>query len=312
MNDLIRSAIAAEAEERVDSRTVLAELHKAKKRRKPLGLIIGVASLTAAAAAAAVIIPTAVKKTDASPATNPPATVTAQNVLLLGLDSYGFTDTIVYARFETDGSVSAVSLPRDVWTGGAGGQKINHLFQEDPAKLTDAVEKMTGTKVDHYAAVKMSELGKVADAVGGVEICLTAPAKDQFSGVDLPAGRSTVKGEQALAFLRQRYGLRNGDLDRIKRHQAFLTALAAKITKENALPVAREIGRTIHVDQGWDVLEFAQRFRGPVKIRTATLPVGPEEITSTGAGFVVDQAQAKQFVEKQFGGGAPAEPGCVS
>ncbi|GAA3688931.1 hypothetical protein GCM10022267_89640 [Lentzea roselyniae] len=312
MNDLIRSAIAAEAEERVDYRTVLAELHKRKKRRKPFGLIVGVATLTATAAAAALIIPTAVKKTDAAPATNPPATVTAQNVLLLGLDDHEHTDTMVYARFETDGSVNVVSLPRDAWTGGAGGKKINGLFLDDPKSLTDAVERMTGTKVDHYAAVRMSEFGKIADAVGGVEICLTAAAKDKFSGADLPAGKSTVKGDQALAFLRQRHGLPMGDLDRIKRHQAFLTALAAKITKENALPLAREIGRTIRVDQGWDVLEFAQRFQGPVKIRAATLPVGDSVSTSTGTGFVVDPAQAKQFVEKQFAGGEPSQPGCVS
>ena len=37
MNDLIRQAIASEADEAVDSRTVLAELHRRKKRSKPLG-----------------------------------------------------------------------------------------------------------------------------------------------------------------------------------------------------------------------------------------------------------------------------------
>jgi LCP family protein required for cell wall assembly len=312
MNDLIRSAIAAEAEERVDSRTVLAELHKRKKRRKPFGLIVGVATLTAAAAAAAVIIPTAVKKTDASPATQqaPPA-VAAETVLLIGTDDVNNTDALVFARFEPDGSASVISLPRDTFVGSAR-DKINSLYREGPRKLTDAVTHMTGVKVDHFAAIKMSDFGKIATAVGGVEVCLSAATKDPISGVNLQAGRHVLDGDQALAFLRQRHGLPNGDLDRVKRHQAFLTQLAAKITKDNAPALARVIGGSIEVDEGWDVLEFAQRFQGPVKIRAATLPVGDSIERGGQFGFAPDPAQTKQFVEKQFAGGEPAQPGCVS
>lgn len=306
MNDLIRQAIAAEAEERVDSRTVLAELHRRTKRPKPLGLIVGVATLTAATAAAAVIIPTTLKKTDASPAVAP--SPTAQNVLLLGTDDYNLTDAIVFARFGEDGSVSAVSLPRDI---AADGGKLNRLYPESPKKLTDAVEKLTGAKVDHYAEIRTSEFGKVAQAVGGVEVCLVAAARDPQTGASFPAGRQTLTGDQALAFLRQRMGLALGDLDRVKRHQAFLTGLAAKITKDNALPLAREISTSIKVDAGWDVLEFAQRFQGPLKIRTATLPVGDTVDVGSGQGFVVDPEQAKQFVGKQFGGEVPEGADCV-
>jgi LCP family protein required for cell wall assembly len=310
MNDLIRQAIAAEAEERVDSRTVLAELHKRKKSRKPFGLIVGVATLTAAAAAAAVIIPATIKKTEAAPATQPPAAAAvAQNVLLIGTDDTGNTDALVFARFEGDGSaVSVVSLPRDVFMGT---EKINGLFRDNPAKLTTAVQSLTGAKVDHYAAIRMSEFGRIAQLVGGVEVCLSAPAKDKYSGVDLPAGRQTIAGEQALAFLRQRHQLEQGDLDRARRHQVFLAGLAAKITKDNALALARGVGGSIKVDDGWDVLEFAQRFQGPLKIRAATLPVGEPAQRETGFGFEVDPAQAKQFVEKAFAGDVPAGDECA-
>ena len=43
------------------------------------------------------------------------------------------------------------------------------------------------------------------------------------------AGVQTIEGVQALAFVRQRYGLPNGDLDRIVRQQAFLSGLAHKV-----------------------------------------------------------------------------------
>jgi LCP family protein required for cell wall assembly len=307
MNDLIRQAIAAEAEERVDARTVMAELHKRKK--KPLGLMIGVATLTVAAAAAAVIIPTTIKKTDAAPAAQPPAS-TAENVLLLGTDDVGNTDAIVFARFEADGSASVISLPRDIYAG-SGTDRINGLYQADPHRLTSAVEDLTGAKVDHYAAIRMSEFGTITSAVGGVEVCLTKAVKDIHTGARFEAGKQVLQGEQAVLFLRQRNNLVHGDLDRVKRQQAFLASLASKITKDNAATLARAVRGSIKVDAGFDVLEFAQRFQGPVKIRTTTLPVGEPVERGGQSGFAPDPGQSKQFVDGYFGGNGAAETGCV-
>ncbi|WP_394615808.1 LCP family protein [Lentzea sp. JNUCC 0626] len=306
MNDLIRQAIEAEAGERVDSRTVLANLHKAKKR-KPLGLIIGVATLTAAAAAAAVIIPTTIKKTDAAPAASTPE---PQNVLVIGTDGWHHADSLVLARVEGDGSATLVSLPRDMFVGSSA-DRFNSLYMRDPRKLTDAVEQLTGARIDHWAAINMTAFGQVAAAVGGVEVCLKAPVKDQYSGVDLPAGKQQISGDQALAFLRQRQGLPNGDLDRVKRQQAFLAGLAAKLGGDKALMMAQQVKETIQVDEGFDVVGFAARFQGPVKIRTATLPVAESVARDSTYGYAVEPAQARQFVEKQFGGAAPVQDGCV-
>ena len=308
MNDLIRQAIAAEAEERVDSRTVLANLHKARKR-KPLGLIVGVATLTAAAAAAAVVIPTTIKKTEAAPpaASAPQET---QNVLLIGLDDHNFTDALMLARFQADGTaVSVVSLPRDVLVDG---QKINSLYARAPGKLTAAVEKTTGTKVDHYAAVKMSAIGHISELFGGIAVCLKAPSNDPITKAAFPAGRQVLQGDQALAFLRQRHGLENGDLDRAKRQQAVLVDLASKITKDNALALARGISGSISVDEGWDLLGFAQRFTGPPAISVTTLPVDAAVEREAGFGFEVDTAKARAFVDKALTeGDRSTEAGCV-
>ena len=41
----------------------------------------------------------------------------------------------------------------------------------------------------------------------------------------LPAGRQVLDAAQALAFVRQRHGLENGDLDRTHRQQAFLLSV---------------------------------------------------------------------------------------
>ncbi|MFC3891463.1 LCP family protein [Lentzea rhizosphaerae] len=308
MNDLIRQAIAAEADERVDPRTVLANLHKAKKR-KPFGLIVGVATLTVATAAAAVIVPTTIKKTDASPAAQQSAT--AQNVLLIGLDEVDHTDALMLARFRADGTgVTIVSLPRDVFVDG---EKLNGLFRKDPKQLTAAVEKTTGAKVDHWAAVKMAGFTRISQLIGGVEVCLKAAVTDPITKAGFPAGRQSLVGDHALAFLRQRHGLPNGDLDRVKRQQAFLVGLASQITKENALELARGVNGMIVVDDGWDVLEFAQRFTGPLAISMSTLPVESEVQRETGFGFEIDPARSKEFVGKALDGGdTSGGDGCVN
>ncbi|MFD4672063.1 LCP family protein [Lentzea sp. NPDC058450] len=306
MNDLIRQAIEAEAEERVDSRTVLANLHKRKK--KPFGLIVGVATLTIAAAAVAVIVPTTIKKTDASPAAQQPAT--AQNVLLIGMDDFTKTDALMLARFRADGAaVMIVSLPRDIFVDD---EKLNDLYRKDPKQLAAAVEQTTGVKVDHYAAVTMSGFARISQLIGGVEVCLKAAATDPVTGASFPAGRQSLEGERALAFLRQRHGLANGDLDRVKRQQAFLVGLASQITKENARELAQGAKGMFVVDDGWDVLEFAQRFTGPLGISVSTLPVESEVWRETGSGYQIDQAKAKEFVGKALDGGdTSGGDGCV-
>ncbi len=56
-------------------------------------------------------------------------------------------------------------------------------------------------------------------------MCLNAPVDDPYSGANFPAGRQMLDPSQALSFVRQRHGLANGDLDRTRRQQAFLTAV---------------------------------------------------------------------------------------
>ena len=52
----------------------------------------------------------------------------------------------------------------------------------------------------------------------------------------LPAGTSTVKGDDALAFVRARYTLGDGsDIGRIERQQAFLASAIRKATSLGVL-----------------------------------------------------------------------------
>jgi LCP family protein required for cell wall assembly len=297
---LIREAVAAEAAEAVDSREVLAALHARRSRRRPLALF-SVVGFTVAAAVAAVVL--------TLPAAPRPETVQAatpaepRTVLLAGLDAVGRADSVVLTRVGADGSITAVSLPRDAWVDipGQGMGTLNSA--SDPQVLVRAVEAVTGAHVDHYATVDLAAVAAVSTAVGGVEVCLANPAQDALSGVDLPAGKSTLAGDQALAFLRQRHDLPNGDLDRVVRLQAFVRSLAAEVLDPAVLrdeakvaAVVDALKTGVHTDPGWNLLAFVSALTPNATVRTATVPHGGTTTTESGTALTVDPAEVRAFV----------------
>jgi LCP family protein required for cell wall assembly len=331
---LIREAIAAEADLAVDSGSVLAALHEKRSSRRGLALFAAV-GVTAVAAAAVVVVPLV----SSPPSTTvDPAVVTAPanstTVLLAGLDPNGHTDSVVLARIGGSGS-AVVSLPRDLWVDvpGRGMGKLNSAYVAgetgEPQDLVRTVEGLTGVHVDHYAMVDMATAGRLSDVVGGVEVCLVNPARESLSGVDLPAGKSTLSGDQALAFLRQRHGLPNGDFDRVVRQQAFLRSLAAKLldpavigSKEKVGEIVNAVSAGVHTDPDWDLVGFATSLSPNTAVRTATIPTGPEVIETTGgAALSADPTTIRQFVADflpdrpvatSVPGSADGTGGCVS
>jgi LCP family protein required for cell wall assembly len=88
------------------------------------------------------------------------------------------------------------------------------------------VESLTGVKVPYAALFSFQGTVKMADAVGGVPICVTKAIDDPDSGLKLPKGRSVVTGRTALAYLRSRHGVGDGsDLSRIGSQQAYMSSL---------------------------------------------------------------------------------------
>ncbi|MFI5777804.1 LCP family protein [Nocardia sp. NPDC051570] len=259
------------------------------------------------------------------------------------------TDTIVLMRVPNDGrSATAISIPRDSYVDipGIGMGKINSAYGVTKEKvrqklanqgLSDAeverqstqagrqaliktVANLTGITVDHYAEVGLLGFVLLTDAVGGVNVCLNNPVNEPLSGADFPAGEQRLNGPQALSFVRQRHELPRGDLDRIVRQQVFMASLvhqslSAKIlanpAKLNQLTDA--VGRTIVLDDDWNVLKFLQQLQdlaaGQVKFET--VPVTDiNGTTAAGESVVkVDPQAVKSYVGAMVGGGSsdPAE-----
>ncbi|MFA1541290.1 LCP family protein [Actinomadura monticuli] len=98
------------------------------------------------------------------------------------------------------------------------------------------LESLTGIHIDHFVQVDFAGFKRMVDALGGVQICVDKPVNDPRAELHLKAGKQTVKGEEALGYVRARYSLGNGsDLERIERQQKFMASVVDKATSGSVL-----------------------------------------------------------------------------
>ncbi|WP_018682367.1 LCP family protein [Actinokineospora enzanensis] len=211
------------------------------------------------------------------------------------------TDTMILLHIPAGGKRAvAFSFPRDSYVDigpGFGKRKLNSAFinayvdarqtladqgvtdqkeLEDRAtvagrkNLISVIQRLTGGSVviDRYAEVNLASFYEVTKAVGGVDVCLKNPVDDVKSGAHFPAGRQTISGAAALSFVRQRYGLPNGDLDRIVRQQVFLGALANKILSADILTspsrardLVTAVQKSVVLSSNWNLTTFAAQMQ---------------------------------------------------
>ena len=71
--------------------------------------------------------------------------------------------------------------------------------------MIQTVEELTDVRIDHFAVTDFDSFSTMTDALGGVRITLNSPLS--VPGRTLDAGEQRLNGEQALSYVRQRYGL---------------------------------------------------------------------------------------------------------
>jgi LCP family protein required for cell wall assembly len=98
------------------------------------------------------------------------------------------------------------------------------------------VQHLTGLTIPYAALLSFNGTVALANAVGGVPVCVNRAIHDRDSGLSLPAGRSVISGRTALAYLRDRHGVGDGsDLARISSQQAYMSSLMRKMTSSSTL-----------------------------------------------------------------------------
>ncbi|MFF7446134.1 MULTISPECIES: LCP family protein [unclassified Streptomyces] len=260
----------------------------------------------------------------------------AFNILIIGTDkrtgsgnegygdkgSVGHADTNILLHVSKDRTnATAMSIPRDLIVdvpdcegedgviAGTQNVRFNTSLGQDgrnPGCTMKTVEELTGIDVNHFAMADFNAVKTLTTAVGGVEVCLAKDVDDPDSHLKLSAGKHTIEGEQALAFVRTRHSFGNqGDLDRIKVQQQFMSSLMRKMTSGDTLTsptklikLANAATKALTVDTGIGkastLKDVALELKKvPMKNLTfTTVPVKDNPAEVVKATVVVDDAKA--------------------
>ncbi|MFF2509183.1 LCP family protein [Streptomyces sp. NPDC058067] len=253
---------------------------------------------------------------------------TPLNILLIGSDArdskenqklggaketFGGTplaDVQMLVHLSADRSnMSVVSMPRDTlltlpkctdpktgteYPATLGRRMTNEsLGRGGPGCTVATWEQLTGIHIDHFMMVDFAGVVSMADAIGGVPVCVDANiySKDSSghgSGLKLAKGTHPVKGKQALQWLRTRYGFEDGsDIARTKAQHMYMNSMVRQL-RENATitnpgklrSLAEEATKALHVDEGLDTVKKLYDLSNELK------KPAPDRITMTTMPFV--------------------------
>ncbi|HET7074183.1 MAG TPA: LCP family protein [Mycobacterium sp.] len=255
------------------------------------------------------------------------------------------TNTLILVHVGADQKVVAFSIPRDDWVPFNGVPGYNHIKIKEAYGLTKqyvaqklinqgvssqkeletrgreaaraatlrAVRSLTGVPIDYFAEINLAGFYDLAQTLGGVEVCLNHPVYDSYSGADFPAGRQRLDASEALAFVRQRHGLENGDLDRTHRQQAFISSVMQELQAsgtftnldklKSLMTVAR---KDVVLSGGWDE-DLIQRLGAlaGANVEFRTLPVVRYDNIDGQDVNIIDPAAIKAEVAAAIGAPPP-------
>ena len=265
---------------------------------------------------------------DRRPARAGAATDCAMNILLAGADAGDGpsiaqavadgawdagshrSDTIMVLHITADREKAyLISVPRDTYVDidGVGRSKINAAFSEGgPSLYVQTMEDFTGLRMDHLAIIDWEGFRELTTAIGGVPVYIPEDIYDPSQDVQWNAGTEELEGRRALQYVRMRYGLEEGDFDRIKRQQNFLRSFMKKMlsngTTSNPLKVTNSVEAIVKyltVDSDFDnseiqSLALSLRSLDEKDVTFVTVPKAGYGTTPDGQSVVLhDEQQTK-------------------
>jgi LCP family protein required for cell wall assembly len=252
--------------------------------------------------------------------------------LHVGHDVGKRSDTMILLHIPRGGGRAVlVSLPRDSYVEipqhkdangnvvPAAMNKLNASYSFGGPKLTVAtIEHNTHVRIDHYIEVNFLGFVNIVNALGGVSVCTQTPISDPVrrlpgggwggSGLELPAGRSTLDGTDALAYVRAREFDPTADLGRIQRQQKFMAAMMQKAQSAGILlnlprlyDLIGAVGKSLTTDKDFGVKQLKDlagslHSMSPANVQMLTVPLEPGSF-NTAVGNVVqwDPVKSRQL-----------------
>ncbi|GAA1324898.1 LCP family protein [Leucobacter albus] len=171
-------------------------------------------------------------------------------------------------------------------------------------------------RIDHFVEMTMGGFFHVAEAVAPVSVCLNQATEDYYSGARFEAGLQEIDAQQAISFVRQRRdtgfdGPYLTDLDRSRRQQAFMIALADKLRQKSTLMNPKTVWSLVNTTQKHVALDSEFDVLGFVGVAHDVAQSGVEFITLPIVGFenvngadvnIVDVAEVQAIVASVLDG----------
>lgn len=241
----------------------------------------------------------------------------AVNYVLMGSDSRstgnagaGRSDTLIVLHLAADRKKAyLISFPRDMYVDipGHGKNKINAAFAfGGPVLTVRTLEGLLDTRMDHVALIDFDGFIQLTNRLGGVEV--NNRHASTSGPYTFPVGRITISGDQALAYVRDRYNLPGGDLDRAERQRDVVRSILRKGLSAKVIANPRQftglvgdVAQHVVLDQDLtdaEIRRTALSLRlGPDDIRSLQAPISGFDTVGGQSIDVVDREQLAELAE---------------
>lgn len=226
------------------------------------------------------------------------------SIYITGIDTYGPVSKVsrsdvnmIMTVNPSTGQMLLTSIPRDyhVVLGTKGKlDKLTHAGIYGVNESVKTLENLLDIDIDYYLKVNFSSVTNIVNALGGVEVyskySFTTGGSYTFS-----KGINTVDGAKALAFVRERYSLPNGDRDRVVNQQELIKGILQKAMSPKMITNYTQILNSVKgsmqmsipesdfstlirnqldSNQSWEILQYSLNGTGATSTTTYSMP-GP-------------------------------------
>ena len=174
------------------------------------------------------------------------------SVYVTGVDTYDAISSVARSDVNMVITVNPVthkilltSIPRDYYVPIAGStsdlnDKLTHAGLEGVDVSIKTIENLLDMDINYYIKFNFTSLIQIVDALGGINVdspfAFTADyEEDTHIYYEFQKGMNHLNGKQALAYVRERYGLREGDVARARHQQQVVEAVVNKLTTTTIL-----------------------------------------------------------------------------
>jgi LCP family protein required for cell wall assembly len=258
------------------------------------------------------------------------------NFLIVGEDAGEMlTDVILVGSFDRETKdINVVSVPRDTYTvlprerisqmkslglypPSDGVMKMNAVHSYGGKKygmilLQQQLEDLLGIDIQYYIEINLKAFRDIVDAIGGVDMTIRRQGyyysdPDQNLRIAVPGGLQHLDGKMAEGVVRYRDDYAEGDIDRIKVQQEFLSLLFQQALDkdhiiQNAYGISKAILSYTKTNFGLGDIGKYISFIGDLKtgnIHFETLP-GESAWVSKVSYFLIDQKGIDEMVSLKF------------